>query len=113
MPAEDSDEGTSLGTWTYTLAIASAVGLAASGPMLLDSWQGTGSVETSLLAFLVITTATAAAITFVSGAARKVLAAAPPTVLPPSADVDPVGAAADNTDTDDGGVAIADEQVAA
>jgi hypothetical protein len=113
MPAEDSDEGTSLGTWTYTLAIASAVGLAASGPMLLDSWQGTGSVETSLLAFLVITTTTAAAITFVSGAARKVLAAAPPTVLPSAAEADPVGATADTTDTDDGGVAIADEEVAA
>jgi hypothetical protein len=113
MPAEDSDEGTSLGTWTYTLAIASAVGLAASGPMLLDSWQGTGSVETSLLAFLVITTTAAAAITFVSGAARKVLAAAPPTVVPSAADADPGGAPADMTGTDDGDGAIADEQVAA
>jgi hypothetical protein len=113
MPAEDTDQGTSLGTWTYTLAIASAVGLAASGPMLLDSWQGTGSVETSLLAFLVITTTAAAAITFVSGAARKVLAAAPPTVVPSAADADPGGAPADMTGTDDGDGAIADEQVAA
>jgi hypothetical protein len=113
MPAEDTDQGTSLGTWTYTLAIASAVGLAASGPMLLDSWQGTGSVETSLLAFLVITTATAAAVTFVSGAARKVLAAAPPADVTSAAGADPVGATADDTDTDDDGAAIADDQVAA
>jgi hypothetical protein len=113
MPAEESDQGTSPGTWTYTLAIASAVGLAASGPMLLDSWQGTGSVETSLLAFLVITTTAAAAITFVSGAARKVLAATPPTVVPSAADADPRRAPADETSTDGGDAASADEQVAA
>jgi hypothetical protein len=113
VPAEASDQDTSLGTWTYTLAIASAVGLAASGPMLLDSWQGTGSVETSLLAFLVITTTTAAAVTFVSGAARKVLAAAPPTDVTSSADADPAGATVDNIDAGDDGVAIADDQVAA
>lgn len=113
MPTEDTHQDAPGRAWTYTLAIASAVGLAASGPLLLDSWRGTASVETALFAFLAITTLTAAVVTFVTGTARRAMAAAPTRAIPSSADADPAGAHPDRAGTDAAAVATADEPVAA